>query len=76
MKLISNLASLTIAATLLLQSGSFVHATPLFNIPSVGNHLNDASLTEPTCEGTIHYHNQLPVFVLFTRSISCFYFRF
>lgn len=53
MKLISNLASLTIAASLVLQSGSFVSATPFFNIPSVASHNNDASV-EPTCEGNYH----------------------
>lgn len=53
MKLISNLASLSIAATLLLQSGSFVNATPLFNIPSVGDHLNAASDSAGSCEGLI-----------------------
>lgn len=58
MRLISNLASLSIAATLLLQSGSFVNATPLFNIPSVANHLNDASLTTSTCEGTFIHSKQ------------------
>lgn len=44
MKLISNLATLSIAASLLLQSGSFVAATPFFNIPTVANHNNDGSL--------------------------------
>ncbi|KAG1062501.1 hypothetical protein G6F42_027407 [Rhizopus arrhizus] len=50
MKLISNLATLSIAASLLLQSGSFVAATPFFNIPTVANHNNDGSL-ESGCEG-------------------------
>jgi hypothetical protein len=44
------LATLSIAASLLLQSGSFVSATPFFNIPTVANHNNDASL-ESSCEG-------------------------
>lgn len=56
MRLISNLASLSIAATLLLQSGSFVHATPLFNIPSVANHLNSVDAAG-TCEGK-HFRQQ------------------
>lgn len=50
MKLISNLASLSIAAALLLQSGSFVTATPLFNIPTVASHSNDASESTGNCE--------------------------
>lgn len=58
MKLISNLASLSIAATLLLQSGSFVNATPLFHLPSsVTNHANDASTLAGSCEGKKKTHS-------------------
>lgn len=64
MKLISNLASLSIAATLLLQSGSFVNATPLFNIPTVASHLNDASLSSGSCEGTFFHKITLVSFLL------------
>lgn len=52
MKLITNLASLSIAATLVLQSGSFVSATPLFNIlpTAVDSHENAASEMIGDCE--------------------------
>ncbi|KAI8636689.1 hypothetical protein BD408DRAFT_437664 [Parasitella parasitica] len=55
MKLISNLATLSIAASLLLQSGNFVAATPFFNIPTVANHNNDASLDSSCKDFKITY---------------------
>ncbi|KAI8881090.1 hypothetical protein K501DRAFT_8835 [Backusella circina FSU 941] len=49
MKVLSNIVNLSVVATLLLQSGHFVNATPLFNVAPGGNHLNDASL-ENVCD--------------------------
>ncbi|KAI8333006.1 hypothetical protein BD560DRAFT_451347 [Blakeslea trispora] len=52
MKLLSNLATLSIAATLVLQSGNFVSATPFFNVPTDANvHSNAASLDADSCDG-------------------------
>lgn len=50
MKLKSNLASITFAATLVLQASKLVTATPLFNLPTTAPHLNDASIQD-ICEG-------------------------
>lgn len=50
MKLKSNLASITFAATLVLQASKLVTATPLFNLPTTASHLNDASIQD-ICEG-------------------------
>lgn len=59
MKLILNLASLSLTASLLLQSGTFVHATPLFNVPSPASHLNDASADSTlSCEGKLYLRAQ------------------
>ncbi|KAG1407492.1 hypothetical protein G6F60_002165 [Rhizopus arrhizus] len=49
MKLKSNLASITFAATLVLQASKLVTATPLFNLPTTAPHLNDASIQD-ICE--------------------------
>ncbi|KAG1160039.1 hypothetical protein G6F37_004346 [Rhizopus arrhizus] len=49
MKLKSNLASITFAATLVLQASKLVTATPLFNLPTTASHLNDASIQD-ICE--------------------------
>ncbi|OBZ84992.1 hypothetical protein A0J61_06958, partial [Choanephora cucurbitarum] len=52
MKLLSNLATLSIAASLVLQSGNFVSATPFFNVPTDATvHSNDASLDANSCDG-------------------------
>jgi hypothetical protein len=56
MKVLSNIVNLSVVATLLLQSGHFVNATPLFNVVPGGNHLNDASL-ENACDSKYKMSN-------------------